>query len=194
MLKKLLLLSILLLGYAGLAQSTENPKVLIDTNLGEIELELDVARAPLSVANFLSYVDSGFYDGTVFHRVIPKFMAQGGGFNAQMVQKQGKSPVKNESHNGLANQRGTLAYARTAHPDSATSQFFINLVDNAYLNGDANKPGYTVFGKVVRGMETVDKIAQLSTTTRDGMPDVPQQEVLIRSAKKLKPAANPNRQ
>jgi len=185
MLKKILLLiTFLLPGVAGWAQSTANPRVLLDTSLGEIELELDAVHAPDGVSNFLAYVDSGFYDGTQFHRVIPGFMVQGGGFDQNMQQKPTRPPIQNESHNGLVNQRGSLAWARTAHPDSATSQFFINLVDNPYLNYQTGKPGYAVFGKVVRGMEVVDDIARVSTHSRDGMSDVPQQTVLIRTAKK----------
>jgi len=185
MLKKILALATLLFSVIALADDSPNPKVLLDTSLGEIELELDAALAPASVANFLAYVDNGFYNDTQFHRVIAGFMVQGGGFDQSLQQKTTQAAIQNESHNGLANQRGTIAYARTAHPDSATSQFFINLVDNAYLNHQAGRPGYTVFGKVIRGMEVVDNIARVPTGSRGGMADVPQQAVLIRTAKRL---------
>ncbi|KXU38546.1 hypothetical protein AXE65_01225 [Ventosimonas gracilis] len=185
MLKKLWFSLILLLGFSAFADDTANPRVLLDTSLGEIELELNAADAPISVANFLAYVDSGFYQGTQFHRVISGFMVQGGGFDENLQPKQALAAIQNESQNGLANRRGTIAYARTADPHSATSQFFINLVDNAYLNGKAGKPGYTVFGRVIRGMEVVDKIAKVPTGLRSGMADVPSQTVLIRTAKKL---------
>jgi len=182
MLKKLLFFITLLLSLSAFA---DNPKVLLDTSLGEIELELDEQHAPASVANFLAYVDSGFYDGTQFHRVIPGFMVQGGGFDQNMQQKNTEKTVNNESQNGLPNVRGSLAYARHPHPDSASSQFFINLVDNHYLNYRPGRPGYTVFGKVTRGMDVVDKIARVATGVRADMPDVPLQPIFIRSAKRL---------
>jgi len=185
MLKKLWFSFILLLSFSAFAGDTANPRVLLDTSLGEIELELDAARAPLGVANFLAYVDSGFYNGTQFHRVIAGFMVQGGGFDANMQQKTTQPAIQNESQNGLANRRGTIAYARTADPHSATSQFFINLVDNPYLNYQSGRPGYTVFGKVVRGMDVVDNIAKVPTGSRNGMADVPRQTVLIRAVKRL---------
>jgi len=175
----------LLFSLNAFAENSSNPRVLLETSLGEIELELNATQAPISVANFLAYVDSGFYQDTQFHRVIPGFMVQGGGFDENLQQKPTLTAIKNESDNGLANRRGTIAYARTAHPDSATSQFFINLVDNAYLNAKHGSPGYTVFGKVVRGMEVVDKIARVPTGSSNGMSDVPRQTVLIRTAKRL---------
>jgi len=183
--KNILLISALLFGLNVFAEEPNNPRVLLETSLGEIELELNATQAPISVANFLTYVDSGFYENTQFHRVIPDFMVQGGGFDQNLQQKTTLNAIKNESDNGLTNTRGSIAYARTAHPDSATSQFFINLVDNAYLNNQEGRPGYTVFGKVVRGMDVVDKIAQIPTSSRDGMSDVPKQTALIRSVKRL---------
>lgn len=155
-----------------------NPKLLMQTSLGNITLELDAEKAPESVANFLQYVDDGYYDGTVFHRVIDGFMIQGGGFTADIQRKPGsRDPLQNEADNGLKNLRGTLAMARTNQPHSATAQFFVNLVDNGFLDfREKNRRGwgYAVFGKVTDGMEVVDKIAKLSTTTRpNGMRDVP---------------------
>jgi peptidyl-prolyl cis-trans isomerase A (cyclophilin A) len=140
------------------------PKVLIKTNLGDITVELYPDKAPKSVENFLAYVKSGFYDGTIFHRVIPAFMIQGGGFTKDLVQKKTRAPIVIESKNGLSNLRGTLAMARTGDPNSATAQFFINTVDNARLDyaGDTN-PGYAVFGKVVSGLDVVDKIRAVPT-------------------------------
>jgi cyclophilin family peptidyl-prolyl cis-trans isomerase len=156
------------------------------TSMGNIELELYPDKAPLSVQNFLSYVDKGFYDGTIFHRVINSFMIQGGGFDENMHKKHTNAPVKNEANNGLKNKRGTIAMARTSAPHSATSQFFINHVDNANLNypgGDGW--GYTVFGKVTKGMDTVDKIADVYIVTRNGMRNVPEKPVIIKSASRV---------
>lgn len=163
-------------------------KVRLTTSKGEILLELFDEEAPLSVANFLKYVKSGFYSGTIFHRVIPGFMVQGGGFEAGMVHKDGQKPVKNESANGIGNQRGTIAYARTQDPDSATSQFFINLVDNPGLDRQGNNPqsaGYCVFGRVLEGMDCVDAIAAVKTGRRLPHADVPLEDVLIISAELL---------
>jgi peptidyl-prolyl cis-trans isomerase A (cyclophilin A) len=173
-----LLLSLALQG-AAWAQ-----KVRLDTSLGEIVLELDAARAPKTVANFLEYVKTGHYEGTVFHRVIPNFMIQGGGFDADMKQKATRAPIPLESKNGLNNLRGSVAMARTSVPDSATAQFFINLKDNAFLDA-ANTPdgtGYTVFGKVVSGMEVVDKIWAVPTGNRGPYQNVPVTPVVIRKA------------
>nr|WP_298140976.1 peptidylprolyl isomerase [uncultured Pseudomonas sp.] len=184
MLKKLALAACsLLLSVSVMA--AENPKVLLTTSLGEIEIELEAEKAPISVANFLGYVDSGFYAGTQFHRVIPGFMVQGGGFDAAMEQKQTGAPIKNEADNGLHNVRGTLAMARTQVRDSATSQFFINHKDNAFLDHGSRDFGYAVFGKVVRGMDVVDKIAQVPTANRGGYQNVPRDPVLIIEAKRL---------
>ncbi|WP_031762701.1 peptidylprolyl isomerase PpiA, partial [Pseudomonas aeruginosa] len=163
MLKRLLIAACTLLFAGSLLAATPaaKPHVLIATSLGEIEVELDPAKAPISVKNFLEYVDSGYYDGTLFHRVIPGFMVQTGGFSAGMQEKKTRAPIKNEADNGLLNERGTLAMARTGVVDSATSQFFINLTDNDFLNHGARDFGYAVFGKVVRGMGVVDQIAKV---------------------------------
>ncbi|MHB1370770.1 MAG: peptidylprolyl isomerase [Pseudomonadaceae bacterium] len=170
---------------AGQLLAADNPHVLLTTSLGEIELELDAEKAPISVENFLGYVDSGFYDDTVFHRVIPGFMIQGGGFGEGLNQKPTRAPIKNEADNGLHNVRGTIAMARTQNINSATSQFFINHRDNAFLDNGARDFGYAVFGKVVRGMDVVDQIAQVPTGNRSMMQNVPLTPVKIVSAKKL---------
>jgi cyclophilin family peptidyl-prolyl cis-trans isomerase len=160
-------------------------QVLLHTSAGDITLELDAKAAPKTVANFLQYVNEGFYNNTLFHRVIPDFMIQGGGFQAGMVEKHTRNPVANESSNGKQNKRGAIAMARTQHPDSATAQFFINVVDNAYLDAANGKPGYTVFGTVIKGIDVVDKIAKVSTGQRGMNGDVPVQDVLIISATQL---------
>lgn len=166
--------------------SAETTKVLIKTNMGSIELELYADQAPLSVQNFLRYVDEGFYNGTVFHRVINSFMIQGGGFTQDLQQKTTHPTVRNEAKNGLKNLRGTIAMARTMAPHSATSQFFINHVDNTNLDyPGADGWGYTVFGKVTNGMKTVDKIADVYTITRMGMQNVPEKPVLIESINRI---------
>jgi peptidyl-prolyl cis-trans isomerase B (cyclophilin B) len=152
--------------------------VLIQTSLGSIKLELDEDKAPLSVANFLSYVDDHFYDNTIFHRVIKDFMIQCGGFEPGMRQKKTKAPIKNESGNGLSNVRGSVAMARTSDLDSATSQFYINTVDNS---GSLDAPRYCVFGKVVEGMDVVDKIRAVRTTRKSVHGDVPVDDVVITS-------------
>ena len=171
--------------FAGSLLAAENPKVLLTTSLGDIEIELDAEKAPISTANFLAYVDSGYYAGTQFHRVIPGFMVQGGGFDADMQQKDTQAPIKNEADNGLHNVRGTLAMARPQVRDSATSQFFINHKDNAFLDHGSRDFGYAVFGKVVKGMDVVDKIAQVPTANRGGHQNVPREPVLITEAKRL---------
>ena len=168
--------------------------VVIETSLGTITAELDAARAPLTVANFLAYADEKFYDGTIFHRVIKDFMIQGGGFTTQMKQKTTKSPIKNEADNGLKNDRGTLAMARTGVIDSATAQFFINHgANNAFLNHTAKTDrgwGYAVFGKVTNGMDVVDKIAAVATSGKGGpMQDLPLQQVEIKSIRRQATAA-----
>jgi peptidyl-prolyl cis-trans isomerase A (cyclophilin A) len=162
----------------------KKPVVTLETSLGSIVLELDPERAPISVANFLSYVDSGFYTGTIFHRVIPDFMIQGGGFSADMTQKPTKSPIKNEADNGLQNDTWTIAMARTNVVDSATAQFFINLKDNDFLNHGGRDFGYAVFGKVTGGTDVVKKIAAVKTTTKIGNQNVPVEPVVIKSAKR----------
>ena len=146
----------------------ENKKVKLETSVGDIVIELNGEKAPITVKNFLGYVDSGFYSGTIFHRVIKGFMIQGGGFTEDMIQKQTKSPIKNEASNSLKNDRGTIAMARTSIPDSATCQFFINTVDNSFLNyTNSSNPGYAVFGKVIEGMDVVDKIAKIPIDEND---------------------------
>lgn len=154
-----------------------NPVVIIKTSKGDIKLELDKQNAPISTDNFLSYVEDGYYDGTIFHRVIKNFMVQGGGFMADGQQKPTKAPIKNEADNGLKNDRGTIAMARTGVVDSATSQFYINLVDNDFLNHGIRDYGYAVFGKVVDGMDVVDAIGGVPT----GPGDVPDEAIVIQS-------------
>lgn len=155
--------------------------ITLHTNHGPIVIELDFENTPKTAANFLEYAKSGFYDNTIFHRVINNFMIQGGGFEAGMQQKKTNAPIENEADKGQPNKRGTLAMARTDDPHSATAQFFINVVDNAFLNFTA-KPsgwGYCVFGKVVEGMDVVDKIKAVATTRRAGHSDVPVDDVII---------------
>lgn len=164
-------------------------QVSMKTNKGEIKIELDWDNAPISVGNFLAYVDEGFYNETIFHRVIKGFMIQGGGFTADSVQKETHDPIKNEAGNGLSNDRGTLAMARTGIVDSATSQFFINLVDNDFLNHRDETPngyGYAVFGKVVEGMDVVDAIAKVDTGVNGPHNDWPIEDVVIESVEFVK--------
>lgn len=170
------------------AQTTTNPKVQIQTNMGDIVLELNAKAAPKTVANFLQYAKSGFYKNTIFHRVIPGFMIQGGGFVSGLEEKDTKAPIALESRNGLTNQRGTIAMARTSDPNSATSQFFINVANNNFLNADQAQDGngYAVFGKVVSGMEVVDKIAGVKTHTVRYYDDVPIRDVVIKNVSILK--------
>jgi peptidyl-prolyl cis-trans isomerase B (cyclophilin B) len=166
----------------------ETDMVVIKTSLGDIKVKLAADKAPLTVANFLSYVEDGHYNGTIFHRVIDGFMIQGGGFDANMRQKPTKAPIKNEAANGLTNKRGTLAMARTMVVDSATSQFFINVKDNAFLDFQAPTPqgfGYCVFGEVVEGMDVVDRIKGVRTGMKAGMSDVPLETVEILSVSKV---------
>lgn len=182
----LLSLIICLVGLVGRAGAQENPMVVLETSKGEIVLELYPEKAPVTVKNFLNYVESGFYNGTLFHRVIDGFMIQGGGFDEKMNRKQTEAPIENEAANKLDNERGTIAMARTSDPHSATSQFFINVADNKFLNHRDKSPegwGYAVFGKVVEGMETVDAIAKTETTIMGGMRDVPAEPVIIENAK-----------
>jgi cyclophilin family peptidyl-prolyl cis-trans isomerase len=164
----------------------ENPVVAIETSLGTITLTLNKEKAPISVRNFLNYVKEGYYDGLIFHRVISNFMVQGGGMDATMTPKKTKFAIKNEATNGLLNKRGTVAMARTNVVDSATSQFFINTVDNDFLNNRGKTPelfGYAVFGEVTDGMEVVDLIRAVKTGTKAGQSDVPVEPVTIISAK-----------
>lgn len=161
------------------------PKVLIQTSEGNVELQLRPDLAPETVENFLNYVDSGHYEGTIFHRVIPGFMIQGGGFDENLNQKSTLPPVPNEAKPTAKNLRGTIAMARTSNPDSATSQFFINLIDNAYLNAGSRGPGYTVFGRVTEGMGVVDEIANQPTGSRNGMGDVPHKAIIIQNVRRM---------
>jgi cyclophilin family peptidyl-prolyl cis-trans isomerase len=180
-----LLISILCL-FASTQVLAEPQKVLMKTSMGEITIALDNDKAPKSVANFLAYVDAGFYDDTIFHRVIPGFMIQGGGLGTDMEKKPTSDPVENEAKNGLQNVRGSIAMARTNDPHSATAQFFINLKDNDFLNYPGRDGwGYTVFGKVTDGMGVVDAIAAVSTGTVSGRRDVPRETVLIESVSRL---------
>ncbi|MCD6392374.1 MAG: peptidyl-prolyl cis-trans isomerase [Planctomycetes bacterium] len=158
-------------------------KVALKTSMGDIVIQLDAAKAPVTVANFLEYARGGFFDGTIFHRVIPGFMIQGGGLTGDMSPKETRDPIANEATNGLTNDKGTVAMARTGDPNSATAQFFINLKDNDFLNysGPSNY-GYAVFGKVVEGMDVVDAIAGVKTTSKGHYEDVPEETVLIESA------------
>ncbi len=157
--------------------------VKLETSMGEITIELDEIKAPITVANFKQYVEDGFFNGTIFHRVIKDFMIQGGGFTGDIQKKATKAPIQNEAANGLPNLRGSLAMARTNDPHSATAQFFVNHADNAFLNHvPGQNDGYAVFGKVVQGMDVVDQIAAVSTTSQSGMQDVPVDPVVIVSA------------
>jgi cyclophilin family peptidyl-prolyl cis-trans isomerase len=168
------------------AEAPKPVKITIETTKGTIELELDPVKAPISVANFVNYVKKGHYEGTIFHRVIPGFMIQGGGFTADMSQKPVDAPIKNEAQNGLKNDRGAICMARTSVVDSATSQFFINVKDNDFLNfrsPDARGFGYAVFGKVTKGMDVIDAIVSAPTTTKGQYENVPTEAISIKSAK-----------
>jgi len=186
-----LILSMILFLTATLSFATENTmsdtqtKVKLTTNLGEIIIQLNTEKAPVSSANFLTYVNEGFYNGTIFHRIIPDFMAQGGGFDTSFNQKAVHAPIKNEANNGLTNMRGTLAMARTNDPNSATAQFFINLKDNSFLNHTSQTSsgwGYSVFGEVIEGMDVVDAMAKQATGNRGGHQDVPKTDIIIEKA------------
>ena len=178
---------VFVLGTVSLAAAKENPMVVLSTSMGDIKVELYADKAPVSTKNFLDYTKAGYYDGTIFHRVIPSFMVQGGGLTADMQEKrEGQKPaIKNESSNGLKNETGTLAMARTSAPDSATSQFFINVKDNAFLDKEKAQDGvgYAVFGKVVEGMDVVRKIEQVKTATKGPHQNVPVDAVAIKSVK-----------
>jgi peptidyl-prolyl cis-trans isomerase A (cyclophilin A) len=183
----LLVLGLLVASPAVRGASTETggkPVVVLETSQGNIEIELDPQKAPVTVENFLAYVDAGFYDGTIFHRVIPGFMIQGGGFDPSMTQKPTRAPIKNEADNGLRNDRGTIAMARTQAKDSATAQFFINVKDNDFLNHGGRDFGYAVFGHVVKGMDVVDKIAAVPTANRGMYQNVPVEPVVIEKARR----------
>jgi cyclophilin family peptidyl-prolyl cis-trans isomerase len=185
-----ILMIISLFIFAGSANTADsNPKVVLNTSEGQIVLELYADKAPQTVKNFLAYVDAKYYDGTIFHRVIPNFMIQGGGFTPDMKRKTTRSPIKNEADKGIKNDRGTIAMARTGDPHSATAQFFINCKNNDFLNHRSKTQqgwGYAAFGKVVEGMNTVDAISAVKTTRRGPYKDVPVQAVVILSAKRLK--------
>lgn len=182
---QILLTVTILLGFsfslAAQERPNELPQVIIETSEGAIEVTLRPDVAPETVDNFLTYVENGFYEGTIFHRVIPGFMIQGGGFDENLNRKQTRGPVRNEAKPTAKNLRGTIAMARTSDPDSATSQFFINLSDNSFLDAGVRGPGYTVFGKVSGGMGVVDAIAGKKTGRSRGMADVPNEPIVIRS-------------
>jgi peptidyl-prolyl cis-trans isomerase B (cyclophilin B) len=185
MLRLLVIVLIVLFSLSKVAFAQDAPRVRLETNLGVIVIELNQKAAPKTVANFLGYVKDGFYDGTIFHRVIPQFMVQGGGMTPDMQRKATKAPIQNEADNGLKNTKGTIAMARTNDPNSATSQFFINTVDNAYLDYTAKTAqgwGYCVFAKVVEGMDVVAKIEKVKTTSKQGHQDVPVEAVVIQKA------------
>lgn len=191
MFRKIIIVATACLLLAGIGTTagaaTRNPVVQLETSLGKVTIELYPDKAPVTVKNFLAYVKQGFYDGTVFHRVIAGFMVQGGGFGADMQEKPTGKPIRNEAANGLKNNRGTIAMARTSNPDSATAQFFINLVNNDGLNRPMpDGHGYAVFGKVTEGMDVVDRIAGVRTGIRKGMRDVPLEPVVIKSVKLVK--------
>ncbi len=170
--------------------AADNPRVVMETSMGTMVIELYPDKAPITVKNFLAYVDAGFYDGTIFHRVIPGFVLQGGGFDDEMEKKENNAPIKNEADNGLRNLRATLSMARTQQINSATSQFFINLKNNSALDHGSRDFGYAVFAKVVKGLSVIDKIAGVKTTTKGHYRDVPVEPVLITSARCEKTAEN----
>jgi len=182
---RILLVSLLaLVGLSGQASAKGGPKVEIVTSKGTILVQLEPEKAPITVKNFLSYVDKKFYDGTIFHRVIKGFMIQGGGFEADLTEKKTGEPIKLEVDKGLSNSRGTLAMARTMVQDSATAQFFINHADNPNL--DKGYGGYAVFGKVLKGLDVVDAIASVTTGASKGMQDVPTEAVVIKTVRRVK--------
>ncbi len=189
---KIRLLCIILLStlcvFQAVASESETVQVRLITNQGDIELTLDPVNAPVTVENFLSYVDEGFYDGLIFHRVIPNFMIQGGGFDANLQRRETKAPIINESTNGLSNTRATIAMARTNDPDSATSQFFINVANNGNLDGHPLRPGYAVFGEVSAGHDVVFAISRMQTRPRGGHQNVPTTPVIIERAERIQPA------
>jgi cyclophilin family peptidyl-prolyl cis-trans isomerase len=197
MMKRVLLLlaaSGVLVGCGAETAADKNPIVVMETSKGTVKIELFADKSPITVKNFLSYVDDKFYDNTIFHRVIASFMIQGGGFEPGVVEKEKtKPPIKNESANGVSNERGTIAMARTGDPDSATAQFYINVKDNKNLDAVRGRTGYAVFGKVIEGMDVVDKIRDVETTTKvatvaggkkSPFPDVPAEDVVIKSIRR----------
>ena len=172
----------------------KGPVVIMETSKGRIVIELDRDRAPLTVANFIKYVRGGFYDGTIFHRGVASAglrVIQGGGFDEQLSEQPTRPPVRNESINGLSNRRGTIAMARTSDPDSATAQFYINVADNTFLDGRPGRPGYTVFGDVIEGIDVVDRIAAVPTHTKKGMGDVPVEAVVIKRVREAQASSRP---
>ena len=183
-----LLVTLFFLNYTAFA--SDNPKVLMETSMGNVTIELNSEKAPISVENFLGYVNSGSYDGTIFHRVMKKFMNQGGGFTADFTKKGTLGPIQNEADNGLKNEIGTIAMARTNAPHSATNQFFINTADNTFLNHSSKSTrgwGYAVFGKVTEGMDVMKHIEKASThTTARGMANVPIETILIKKMTAIK--------
>ncbi len=174
--------------FSPTAEGGDRPVVTFSTSMGDIMIELLSEEAPVTTKNFLEYVDAGFFDGTIFHRVIPGFVIQGGGFTADMNQKPTRAPIKNEADNGVKNSRGTLSMARTSDINSATSQFFINLKDNAFLDHGTRDFGYAVFGRVVEGMDVVDKIAGVQTGNRGPHSDVPMEPVVTQTARRKEAA------
>lgn len=180
------LLAVCAISVSSLAAAAGETYVKLVTSAGDIELELNQKKAPVTTENFLQYVNEGYYNGTTFHRVIPGFMVQGGGFNKDLQQKQTRSPIKNEADNGLRNLRGTISMARTASKDSATSQFFISIADNAFLDHGQRDFGYAVFGKVVKGMDVVDKMAKVKTENVGPYQNVPVEPITIISAEVVK--------
>ncbi len=190
MIARALSVALLALAFTPAAQAADNPVVRMTTSLGVVEMELLPDKAPATVKNFLDYVSAGHYDGTLFHRVIPGFMIQGGGFTPGMRQKPTREPVRNEADNGLKNVRGSVAMARTMEPHSATAQFFINVADNDFLDHRDKTLrgwGYAVYGRVVKGMEVVDRIVSVPTTTVGGHQDVPRTDVVIQKMQVLGP-------
>jgi peptidyl-prolyl cis-trans isomerase B (cyclophilin B) len=182
-----MLLCVLVLALAmAVAQNATaaNPVVVMETSHGTIKIELFEEKAPITVKNFLGYVEDKHFDGLIFHRVIKTFMIQGGGFQPSMKERKTKAPIKNEASNGLSNLRGTIAMARTNDPDSATAQFFVNVVDNKFLNKGPESDGYCVFGRVIEGMDVVDKIKDAKTETRSGHQNVPTEDIVIKTVRK----------
>ena len=185
---KVLVLCFVVLGMVAGSARAANPVVVMETSMGTIKIELFEDKAPGTVKNFLQYVEDKHYDGTIFHRVMPDFMIQGGGMESGLKEKKTRDPIKNESNNGLSNLKGTLAMARTSKPDSATSQFFINIKDNTFLDRAkaADGVGYCVFGRVIEGMDVVDKIKDVETANVGGHEAVPKKDVVIKSVKVVK--------
>lgn len=186
---RLSLLALVALAALGPAAGAEPTKVKVETSSGEFVVQLDAERAPISAANFLEYARAGFYDGTIFHRIVPGFVIQGGGYTPDLTAKPPRPPIANEAGNGLTNRRGSVAMARTGDPHSADAQFYINLADNLALDPKPTRWGYAVFGEVVQGLEVVDKIGNQVTGNKGGMQDVPMEDVVIRKVTVLNPTA-----